>query len=383
MMREGTALSLFATDASEVLRCALAGLLSAGAARAAPPRAAGLDGAAGAWSPDPIVIGAVAFATIGYARGARVLRRGAAPRRPLRRAHVAAAGCAFATIVLALASPLDAMADVLFSAHMLQHLALTLVAAPLLAFARVDRVAPWAFGARARRTIAGPILRAGAKLGLSHPVVVLALYTAVLWTWHVPSLYQLALESELVHFAEHASFVGTAVLLFRFLRSCRERAARSAGIGLLVAFAASVQSGALGALLTFAPAAWYPIHASRAAALSSLSPLEDQQIAGLLMWVPGGLVFLGAALALSSAWLSAAESRARRHERRARHAVPFLLSIASLVALGCSGERPVQGEPSGVGTTVRGRGGATAVRGAAVAVEASRVRARGPAREGG
>jgi putative membrane protein len=370
----------------------------------AGPRAA--RGGPWTWSLDPVAVAAIVVTSAAYARGARVLRRRTGARGPAARRYVIASTGALTALALGLISPLDTLADTFFSAHMAQHLVLSLAAAPLFVFGRTFAVVPWALPRGARNPVLALSRASVRALGLDRPLVVLILYVTALWTWHVPALYEAALESELLHTLEHASFVGTSVALFAYVRSCHARASRSAGVGLLLVFAAATQGGVLGALITFSPAAWYGAHAERMEA-ATLSPLEDQQVAGLLMWIPGSVVFLGVALALGHAWLSAADRRVREKERartRGRTApVVGLLSLAlapgallscraadeplradeagRVTATGARGElvfemhvspaRPAVGELFETVTTVRRRSTGEAVRGAQVTVDAT------------
>jgi cytochrome c oxidase assembly factor CtaG len=132
----------------------------------------------------------------------------------------------------------------------------------------------------------------------------------------MPRLYTLALEQPVVHVIEHGSFVGTAVLLWWRILVPRgdRRAAR--GLGVLLLLATVMQSGALGAMLALGRAPWFSAHAA-GARLWGLTPLEDQQLAGLIMWVPGGLLYIAAAAALFAAWIGGLDAtRPRRVVRQ-------------------------------------------------------------------
>ena len=121
-------------------------------------------------------------------------------------------------------------------------------------------------------------------------------HSLALWLWHIPSLYDAALAVDWIHVLEHLSFVGTAVLFWwATLHSGRV----GYGVAVLFVFALALESTILGALLTFSRGPWYASHLTTAVGWG-LSPLEDQQLAGLIMWIPGGLVYLVSALALFS-----------------------------------------------------------------------------------
>jgi len=142
----------------------------------------------------------------------------------------------------------------------------------------------------------------------------------------VPRLFEMTLESSVVHALQHASFLLTALLFWWALlhgRHGRDAGPRAAGYGAAVfyLFTTAVHTSALGALLTFSPTLWYPAYGSSAATWG-FTPLEDQQLAGLMMWIPGSVGYLIAALALLAAALRAAELRSVQRER-AEAAMPW------------------------------------------------------------
>jgi putative membrane protein len=254
------------------------------------------------------VAAALLASAIAYAVGTIRLRR----RHPVRPLPVIAQTAGLAALALALLSPLDALSDVLFSAHMGQHELLMLVAAPLVVIGRPLYVLLWTLpeGGRsgvARLIEAPPVRRAWRAL--THPVVVLALHGAALWLWHIPGLFEDALAHETVHALQHLCFFLTAALFWWALVHGRYGRA-GYGAAAFFVFATAMHSGLLGAMLTFARATIYPTHAARTRA-AGLDPLEDQQLAGLLMWVPAGVLLTILGLAFLSAWLGEAERRAR------------------------------------------------------------------------
>jgi len=142
---------------------------------------------------------------------------------------------------------------------------------------------------------------------LSAPGVVLCLHALGLWVWHLPSLYTAALNSDAVHALQHFSFFATAVLFWWTVAQGRYGHG-SYGAAAVYVFGTALQSGVLGALLTFSRRLWYPVYADHAAAWG-LTALEDQQLAGLAMWVPAGVVFTAAGLACLAAWLRVSSKR--------------------------------------------------------------------------
>jgi putative membrane protein len=262
-----------------------------------------------AWNFDPLIVVPLTLSAVLYARGAWRLRRAGAREfaRGLRRVRVFAA--AWLCLVLALVSPVDALGSVLFSGHMLQHEILMLLAAPLLVVSRPLVPVLWGLPAGWRR-VASPLLRDPSLQRIwswtTLPLVAWSLHAVALWGWHVPALFQASVTSQAVHAAQHASFFGTA-LLFWWAMLHGRRGAAGYGLACLAVFTTAVHSSILGALLTFAPSVWYPVYAPMTP-VWGLTPLEDQQLGGLLMWVPGGLVFTGWGLVLFAAWLRAAGS---------------------------------------------------------------------------
>ena len=133
---------------------------------------------------------------------------------------------------------------------------------------------------------------------LTQPLVAWLLHAVALWVWHAPALFQATLQSELIHTLQHLSFFGSA-LLFWWALFYGRGGRMGYGAATLYVFTTSIQSCALGALLTFSSTLWYPRYQVTTAAWG-LSPLEDQQLGGLLMWVPAGVVYLVAGLTGSS-----------------------------------------------------------------------------------
>jgi putative membrane protein len=148
---------------------------------------------------------------------------------------------------------------------------------------------------------------------LTNAFVAWLIHAVVLWTWHVPTLFQATLTSDAMHAAQHASFLGSA-LLFWWAVMHGQRRALGYGVAVLYLFTTALHSGLLGALLTFAGAIWYPAYAQTTAAWG-LTPLEDQQLGGLIMWIPAGLVYIIAGLALFAGWLRESETRAVKRDR--------------------------------------------------------------------
>jgi cytochrome c oxidase assembly factor CtaG len=274
------------------------------------------------WTPEPAVLLALAVLATAYHRGLRRLWR-SGPRAVSGRQAVAfAAG--LAAVAVALVSPLDTLAGALFAAHMAQHMLLIMIAAPLLVLGAPGLplllALPPAWRRRLVRIGRHPLATAGWHL-LSRPVVAWAVHVGALWLWHLPGPYQTALASDLVHAAEHASFLGTAMLFWWVVLAADRRRRLAPGFVALYLFAAALQGSALGALLVLAPAPLYPLQALGSASLG-IPALADQQVAGLIMWIPADLVYLGSAAALFMRWLLSLEGAAPRHDENLRPPVP-------------------------------------------------------------
>jgi cytochrome c oxidase assembly factor CtaG len=252
----------------------------------------------GAWNLDPMLL-------LGLVAVVLVHRRGHAEGR---RGTYFLAG--LSAVAAALVTPLDALSSALASAHMVQHILLVLVAAPLLALSAPS-------GALLRgspRLVRRGLARWRRQLGLDRsrlrflrePVTVAVLHAATLWFWHAAVPYDAALRSHPLHVIEHASFLATGVLFWRVVVGSRAAGRVSNGFAVLLVFAMAMQGVVLSMLLTFAPTPWYAGYANTTR-VWHLEPLEDQQLAGAIMWVPAGLIYLGVALALFASWLNGTE----------------------------------------------------------------------------
>jgi len=275
---------------------------------------------AGAWDAGMAVMLA-ASATL-YAAGLWRLWRHAGTGHGVRPGNVAAFAAGLATLVIALLSPLDRLSDVLFSAHMGQHELLMLVAAPLLVMGKPWLTGAWALPDRWRGRVLSlgqaPAFRQPFR-AVTGPVAILVLHALALWIWHVPGLFEGAMRHEGVHALQHACFFITAALFWWAL--VQGRYGRGGyGAGLLFVFITGMHSGILGALITFGRRLWYPLYDARARA-AGVDPLRDQQLAGLLMWIPAGVILTVLGLALLAAWLGEAERRTRLGELRVRAGV--------------------------------------------------------------
>jgi cytochrome c oxidase assembly factor CtaG len=257
-----------------------------------------------AWSFEPFVLVLLTLSAALYWIGLRKSRGSAASR-----GKVIAFALGWFTLLVSQVSPLHRLGSALFSVHMAQHELLMLIAAPLLVYSRPLATFLWALPPSCRVGLGEAAKnRRFARIWtfVTLPLVAWSVHAAALWMWHIPSLYQATLESEWVHALQHTSFLGSALLFWWALM--HEQRVRNYGASVAYIFTTAVHSGALGGLLTFAQTLWYPIYSGRTVAWA-LSPLEDQQLGGLLMWIPSGVVFLAIGLWLFARWLQESERR--------------------------------------------------------------------------
>lgn len=260
----------------------------------------------GAWSLEPAALLSISLVSALYLGG-----RLAGRHRVSRRRDVCfAAG--IAALAAAVLTPLDALSSALASAHMVQHLLLVLVAAPLLALSAPSttlmRGAPRAVRRGVGRARVRLRLTRRTTQALWHPAPAWLLHLAALWFWHATGPYQAALDNPLVHTLEHATFLLTALLLWSVVVESARTGRTSPGLAILLIFGTAMHNVFLSALLTFARTPWYPGYAGTTEAWG-LTQLADQQLAGAIMWVPGGLVYFATAITLLVLWLHSGDDR--------------------------------------------------------------------------
>jgi putative membrane protein len=258
------------------------------------------------WTLDLAITGPLALLAALYAAGTARLWRRAGRGHGTRLHEVLLFAAGWTMMAGALVSPLHALSRELFAAHMIEHELMMLAAAPLLVLARPLGPLLWGLPLSWRRGLGGAArLRVIAGLwgALALPLVATALHGAAIWLWHEPRLFAAALRIEWVHWLQHLSFFLSALLFWWVLLGKREV---DHGRAMAHLFVTSLHTSLLGILLTFSPRLWYgPMAAADAWGLSSL---EDQQLAGLIMWVPGGLAYAGAALVLAAKWIQSSKA---------------------------------------------------------------------------
>jgi putative membrane protein len=228
-----------------------------------------------------------------------------------------------AAIVAALASPIDTLAHELFSVHMVQHMLLVTVGAPLLLLGAPVRPLLRGLPLALRRSVVRPLARSRAVRAvahlLRHPLIAGGLYVGGLYAWHVPLLYDAALADPVVHVVEHVWFLTTALLFWSVVidpvpfRATLPYAARI----FYLLLAGAGQNTILGGLLSFSTRLLYGSYANGQPERYGIDAVTDQRIGGAIMWVPGDLIFLGAASAAFFLWLAEEEREQRAREKRA------------------------------------------------------------------
>lgn len=250
-----------------------------------------------------------------YAWGVVRLWRNAQPGQGVSVGQALCYAIGWLALVAALVSPLDALADESFAAHMAQHELIMLVAAPLIALASPLVALLWTMPPRSRRAVMRAVRgrRASAAwAAITAPATVWLLHAVTLWIWHLPPLFDAALRSESIHAVQHLTFFWSAALFWWGMAHGRYGRA-GYGAAVVYVFATAVHSGVLGALLTLSPFVWFPLYATTTGAMAAygLTPLEDQQLAGLLMWVPASVLFIAGGLYFFASWLHESGRRAR------------------------------------------------------------------------
>lgn len=263
-----------------------------------------------AWNLEPSLLIPLALSVLIYAWGMSRVWRRAGAGRGIGVRQLAMFSGAILAMLAALTGPLDALSGVLFSAHMVQHLILILVAAPLLVLSDFPLALLWALPrdwaqALAYRLNQSPVLSRAWPI-LSTPVSAWLWFAIALWGWHASALFQAAVQDERIHAFEHLALLLTAILLWWVL--FKQTGPRRVRYGMAVPylFATALQSGILGALMTFTTEPWYSYYTPLVKAWG-LTALQDQQLAGLIMWMPGGTVFSLLTIGYFGAWLRALE----------------------------------------------------------------------------
>lgn len=256
-----------------------------------------------AWNLSPTLVLGILALTALYFGAPAWLRRRSRHTEPLTPWQVAAFSSGLVTLVVALMSPIDALGDeFLFSAHMVQHMLIGVVAPPLLLLGipawMIEPLLDWSPLRRAMRALA-------------HPVPAFGLLNLDLWLWHAPALYNATLANEAIHIFEHLTFIVLGVIFWLPILSPTPLIPRiSRPFAILYLFGGCQPMVALGALLTFATAPFYTAYVD-APRIWGMDALADQQLGGLIMWLPTNIPYLIALSIVFFKWVGAIDRRER------------------------------------------------------------------------
>lgn len=255
------------------------------------------------WTLDPILTVPLALGLIIYLAGWRRLsRRASNPIRP----GLFIAG--WFVLTLSLTSPLHEAGERSFTMHMVEHELIMLVATLLLAASGAGAILAWGLP-RPLRTALGGSWKSPLQIvwrRLTEPVTATVVQGAVMWAWHAPILFNRALDSFGWHIAQHSCFFVSSLTFWWAMLHPRGRSS-GYGVSATCLFATSLIGGALGALMSLSSSPWYADYAAMGMTGIGLDPVDDQRLAGLIMWIPGGAFHGIAALVLFYRWLKAAE----------------------------------------------------------------------------
>jgi len=285
-----------------------------------------LDACLRSWPWDPWLLASCILSIVVYGCGWRHLRQHDPARWAIGRLISFAGG--LLAIYLALASPIEPLASLLLQVHMIQHLLLVMVAPPLIWLAAPQLPMLWGLPKSLRTQAIGPWLRWPAvrrfARWLVHPATALALFILSNLLWHVPASYELALRSPPWHYLQHLCFFGTGLIFWHpVVQPYPSRVRWSNWLLLPYLLLADIQNTVLSALLTFSSKVLYPYY-DGVPRLGNITALEDQATAGVIMWVPGSVAFLGPLfwIGLSLLYGSSSGTRRTRKAKRARIAAP-------------------------------------------------------------
>jgi putative membrane protein len=259
-----------------------------------------------AWNWDPLISFNLLLLTGLYAAGLIRLWGKAGVGSGVSRGRAAAFFCGLFALFIALISPLDTLSAELSSAHMVQHMVLMNVAAPLLVVGSPALVLLWAFPLSARQSLGRWMHRLESwqspHYPLWQPALLWLVYGFTLWIWHLPAFYEAALRNKWIHDFQHLSFVITACLFWRVLLDPVSRLRLSRGWAVIYLFTTSLHATVLGVFMALSPRVWYAEYEPLTLAWN-LTAMEDQQLAGLIMWMPACMVYAVAAALLFGLWL--------------------------------------------------------------------------------
>src|SRR4051794_30806362 len=262
----------------------------------------------GDWTWPPLVIIPLILAMGLYSVGtAKMLASSARPS--VRKSAVICFALGWVSLLLALDSPVHELGEQLFWVHMTQHEILMLISAPLLVGSRPLVPFLYALSPSRRKQVADlghTRLIQSFWRAISAPIFAWLFSALALWIWHAPWLFERTLHSEWIHAAQHTSFFVSALIFWWPLANMKP--SMGYGGGMLYVFTTALHTSLLGVLLTFTSRPWYASYAATAP-LWHLSALEDQQLGGLIMWIPAGTLLFIVFLFLLVRWINESQAR--------------------------------------------------------------------------
>jgi cytochrome c oxidase assembly factor CtaG len=262
-------------------------------------------GSATSWTFDPWVV--VPLAAFGLLYGVGAIRLASRSRRPARLQLRGLMGwVGLLTLAGALISPLHWLGEHLFTFHMIEHEIVMAISAPLIVLARPVAVLLWGLPQSLRHVVGSvirsPLVRRPWNWSTDATTATF-IHGAAIWAWHVPVLFDAAVTNQLLHRTQHLSFFAAAILFWWAIFWKSEHGAAAGHL-----FVTMVHTSVLGALMALAPRVLF-LAQTQAAMDWGLSPLEDQQLAGMVMWVPAGTIYAAATMMMLALWIRSASTR--------------------------------------------------------------------------
>lgn len=266
------------------------------------------------WIIDPVVAVLLLLIGLCFFRGSRIISRRVTSKREQYRRQRVRFWLGWLVLAVALVSPLDVMGEQLFSAHMVQHELLMMVAAPPLIASRPEQAillggSKFTASFMHLFTLRSPVILRFYRR-MTDPLPAWCIHFAGLWIWHLPPLLNASLSNEWVHSFQHITFLLIAWVFWYSIFRLDRTSSLTAVMSL---FLTGIHASLLGALLTFSPVIWYSPYASTTFQWG-LTPVQDQQLGGLIMWMPAGIIFIAAALTTMAKLL-----RDRDHDKMTTH----------------------------------------------------------------
>ena len=263
-------------------------------------------------SPEPALVVGIGAGAVLYSAGLFRLWRRAGVGNGITSWQAAAFFAGLITVGVALSPQLEAAASVLFSAHMLQHMLLAFLAAPLLAWSLSGLALLWSLPKQMRKNLGqswiGSTWLRSAAAAITHPITVWLLFTGTFWVWHAPFMYEAALASPVVHALEHVMMLGAAGLFWWLVLQPSGRRRLPHGAAILFVVTIMLQGMLLSSLISFAQTPQYSTYVLSAEVLG-ISALADQQLAGMLMRTPATIILVVTSVWLFLVWISQLERR--------------------------------------------------------------------------